>query len=158
MAPRSPIVLGQGPGVDLGIGHVYERQGRYDAAVREYLTVDSLSGVTTAQVVRLRRAYEQAGIRGYWRLRSEQMERDASGHPDPVRLSWMWARAGDHARAVGWVQRAYRERSIGLVFLGVIPGLDGVRRDSRVAAIMDAMRLQVAAPSAERTHLAEHDR
>jgi tetratricopeptide (TPR) repeat protein len=93
MAPRSPIVLGEGPGVDLGIGHVYERQRRYDATVQEYLKVDSLSGVTTEELARLRHAYQHAGIRGYWRLRTEQTERDSSRQPDPVRLSWMCGRA-----------------------------------------------------------------
>ena len=89
----------------------------------------------------LRRAYADGGIRAYWRRRIEQSERDPNENKDPVRRAWMWARVGDTARTVEWIQRAYRERSVGLVFLGVLPDFEVARRDPRVNTIMAAMRL-----------------
>ena len=121
MDPRSPTVLGEGPGIDMGLGHVYEKEGRYDAALQEYVKNDSLTGVPSEQLADLRRAYADGGIRAYWRRRIEQSERDPNENKDPVRRAWMWARVGDTARTVEWIQRAYRERSVGLVFLGERP-------------------------------------
>ena len=141
MDPRSPTVLGEGPGIDMGLGHVYEKEGRYDAAMQEYLRTDSLTGVPSEQLADLRHAYADGGIRAYWRRRIEQLERDPNGNHDPVHRAWMWARVGDTARTVEWIQRAYRERSLGLVFLGVLPDFEVARRDPRVISIMAAMRL-----------------
>jgi adenylate cyclase len=145
--PRSPIVLGQGPGVDMGLGHVYERQRRYVDAIREYLRVDSLSGVPTAELTQLRQTFERAGLRGYWRRRVESVLRDTSTRADPVRVAWMWARAGQAERAVRSLERAYDERSLGLVFLRVLPDFVDLHSEPRVRAILEAMHLDGSSSS-----------
>lgn len=141
LEPGSPVVLGLGPGIHMGLGHVYERQGKLEAAMQEYMRIDSLDGATTAELARRRQAFASSGIRGYWRRRAESMEEEAGLPPDPVRLAWMWARVGDTERTVQRLQRAYRERSLALVYLGVTPEFAAARADPRVRTILEAMRL-----------------
>jgi hypothetical protein len=59
----------------------------------------------------------------------------------------MWSRVGDMERTVRNLERAHRERSVGLVYLAVLPDFAAARSDPRVAAILEAMRLDPAARS-----------
>jgi hypothetical protein len=70
------------------------------------------------------------------------MEQDRTTRSDAVHIAWMWARVGDSERTIQHLQRAFRERSLGLVFLAVLPEFSEVRNDARVKAILEAMRLR----------------
>jgi hypothetical protein len=53
----------------------------------------------------------------------------------------MWSRAGDHEQAVQYIERAHRERALGLVYLAVQPDFELVWNDPRVRAVLEAMKL-----------------
>lgn len=140
LEPLSPVVLGVGPSIAMGLGHVFERQGKPAMALKEYLRIDSLSGVPLAELSLRRLAFDSVGVRGYWRRRAEFMERGPT-RADPVLLAWMWARVGNKERTIQNIERAYRERSLGLVFVAALPELRFVHDEPRVAEILRDMRL-----------------
>lgn len=136
----SPLALGVGQEGSFGLGDVYQRTGRHDAAATEFLKLARLEGIPDEGRERLAEAYADGGLRGYWRRRLE-LERGAAEAGDPLRLASLWARAGDAGRTAEWLERAYRERSMALVFLGVLPTYDEVRSHPRIATILARMKL-----------------
>jgi TolB-like protein/DNA-binding SARP family transcriptional activator len=140
LEPRSPALVGQGPTVSLGLGHVYERDGMFRAALTEYVALDSLNGVAPAGLADLRQAFERSGIRGYWRMRGEQLQR-TTPPTDLVHQAWVWARVGDTGKTVQLLEEAYRARNPGLVFLAVHPDFAAARKDARVRSLMASLGL-----------------
>jgi adenylate cyclase len=124
--PVHPILLGLGPAQPSGPGVVYEAQGRYREAVDEYARLASLRGATPVEVDALHDGFARGGMPAFWRA---WLDMDQRQMPDqnPVRMTMLWLLAGDTAQAMDWLDRAYEERSPGLVFLGrALPSpLDG---------------------------------
>ena len=140
MDSTSPLALGLGQEGSFGLGDVYERMGRHDEAIAEYLKLARLEGVPPAERERLARAYTEGGLPGYWRRRVD-LELSGGGVVHPLRLASLWARVGNAERTAEWLERAWRERSMALVFLKVLPVYDGVRSHSRIAGLVRRMRL-----------------
>jgi hypothetical protein len=111
------------------------------AAITEYLRVDSVAGAVPDELAKRRAAFASSGIRGYWRRRAELVEREGAAG-DPVHLAWMWSRAGERERTIQSLMRAYREHSVALVYLNVLPDFDVVRSDPRVQRILESMGLR----------------
>jgi serine/threonine-protein kinase len=139
--PENPLLLGLGPHVPAGLGAVHEWQGRYAAAVEEYVKVAARRGAPPGELVELRRAYAAGGMRGFWRRWLAFEERYSSGALNTLRVAAIWARIGDADRAAEWLERAYRERNPGLVHFDAVPDFDGVRTHPRVAAMVARMGL-----------------
>jgi serine/threonine-protein kinase len=132
----NPLLLGLGPHLPSGLGDVYEQQGRLDAAVEEYVRVAARRGATPAEQRELRQAFAQGGMRGFWRRWLAYEEREAHGAPRAIRAAAVYARVGDRARAIESLERAFRERDPGLVFLGQSEAWSAVRDDPRVQAMV----------------------
>ncbi|CAN5894202.1 hypothetical protein BH24GEM1_BH24GEM1_25640 [soil metagenome] len=144
MDSTSPLALGLGREGSFGLGDVYERQGRDAEAVAEYLRAARLEGTPAGKIGQMRQAFAASGLRGYWRRRLELELRDSGPAPDPLRIASLLARIGDAEQAAGWVERAYRERSMALPFLGVLPIYDSVRAHPRIVSILEQMKLKPA--------------
>jgi tetratricopeptide (TPR) repeat protein len=145
LEPHSPVLKGHGPNMELGIGHVHERERRYDEAFTEYLTRDSLNSASPEALLALRQAFAASGILGYWRMRGEQLERSVPP-TDLLHLAWIWARVGEKEKAVHLIQRAYADRNPGMVYAGVLPDFAEVRKDARIQRILRRMGLRVVQP------------
>jgi tetratricopeptide (TPR) repeat protein len=148
MDSTSPLALGMGQEGSFGLGDVYERVGRDADALTEYLRAARLEGTPAEEIERLRRAFADSGLRGYWRARLELELRGAGAGPEPLRIASLWARVGDAERTAEWVERAYQERSMGLPFLGVLPLYAGVRSHPRIASVIRQVKLEGAAERA----------
>lgn len=140
----SPLALGRGQEGSFGVGDVYARMGRDADAMREYLRLARLEAVPPEEIERMRRAFAAAGLAGYWRARLNFELRTGGTSPDPLRMASLTARTGDAEQTVRWLERAWRERSMALAFIGVTPVYDEVRGDPRVQAVIRRMKLPEA--------------
>ena len=52
-----------------------------------------------------------------------------------------FAVAGDHARALDWLERAYQQRDGALVWIKVHPRMDGLRAEPRFRELLSRLRL-----------------
>jgi tetratricopeptide (TPR) repeat protein len=138
----SPLLIGTGPGLPAGPGEVYLREGRDSAAVEEYLRVAERRGVSSADRDALRHAFAEGGMRGFWRRWLPLETHPSSGAPRAMRIAATYARIGDTAQAIEWMERAFQERDPGLVYLLVDPEWDGVRDDPRVQSLLERMKLR----------------
>ncbi|MGH7719901.1 MAG: tetratricopeptide repeat protein [Gemmatimonadaceae bacterium] len=139
--PANPLALGLGPSPPYGPGEVFEAQGSYDDAVREYLDVARRRGATAAELTELEAAYRSGGMRAFWRRWLGMEERQAAGTPDLVRIAKIWSRIGDTERAVEWLERAYGARHPALIYLKVAPDLVRLHGDARVRQMLKDMQL-----------------
>jgi tetratricopeptide (TPR) repeat protein len=144
--PTSPLALGLGQEGSFGVGEVYEQQGKDAEAVKEYLRTAKLEGMRAGELDQLRQAFAESGIEGYWRARLA-LELQRPTPPEPLRLASLMARIGDVEQAAAWIDRAYRDRSMALPFLGVLPVYQRVRSHPKVAAVLRDMRLPAAGPA-----------
>lgn len=141
--PVHPLLVGHGPGQPSGPGMVYEEQGRDREAVAEYARLATLRGATPAEVEAMHDAFASGGMTAFWRAWIDMDQRQMAQFPDPVRMSRLWILAADTAQALDWLDRAYEERSPGLIYLGRgLPSpLDDMADHPRVARIIAAMKL-----------------
>ncbi|MEO6213340.1 MAG: tetratricopeptide repeat protein [Vicinamibacterales bacterium] len=122
-------------------GRSYEREGRYDEALAAF-TKARESGGTWTPLSLIGYTYAASGQtvkaeRIVWELRS------ASEHayvpPYTVALVYHGLRNTDEA--MKWLERAYEERDVRMVFLGVDPLWDSVRDDPRFVTLLTRMNL-----------------
>ena len=137
----NPLVLGLGPGLPSGPGEVYERQGRMDAAVEEYLAVAARRGAGDAERSALRQAYARGGTRAFWSRWLAFEEGASSDPPRALLTAALLARMGETDRAIAALEQAYLERDPGLVYLATAPEWAELRQDARVAGLLERMRL-----------------
>jgi adenylate cyclase len=137
--PAHTLLLGSGPFLPSGTGAVYLLQGRDEEAVEEHLRIASLRGATGDELSAMRRAFAASGMPGFWRSWLEMDLRQSGGAADPLRAAKLWLLAGDTARSLDLLERAYAERHPALVFLNIEPAFAALRTHPRVARILDEM-------------------
>jgi tetratricopeptide (TPR) repeat protein len=137
----SPLFLGTGPNLPVGLGEVYEQQGRHAEAVAEYLRVAARRRATPDELAAMRQAFADGGMRGFWRRWLAFEERTHGGAPRALVVARTYQRIGDDASAIAWLERAYAERDPGLVYLRADHEWRALRADPRVAAIIARMGL-----------------
>ncbi|HKQ80289.1 MAG TPA: winged helix-turn-helix domain-containing protein [Blastocatellia bacterium] len=124
------------------LGPVYERKGMYDQAVKEYLEAYSRSGLSAGEIAALRQVYVASGWRGFWSKRLELAKAEAERKPVQASfLAELYARLGEKDQAIEWLERAYRERNMSLIFLKVDPIWESLRPDPRFQGLLRRMRL-----------------
>ncbi len=85
---------------------MFETLGRYDEAVEVHLQARNLAGDGPDRLQALRDAYNSGGMRGYWLKRADHLtETAATDEVSPLELANIYARAGDRAQALAWVEK-----------------------------------------------------
>lgn len=138
--PAHPLTLGAGPWLPNCSALVYERQGRLEEAVGEYIRIATLRGASPGELDQLRSAFATAGMSGFWRRWLEMDLRQGEGAPDPFRIAKLLILSGDTAQAFDLLDRALVERNPGLIFLNVDPVTADLGSHPRVARILKAMK------------------
>ncbi len=130
---------GQG---NLDLGPSYERKGMYDQAIKEYLDKETRSGRNEQEVNALKQAYVVSGWRGYWQKRLDLSLAEARRKPvQAVILAEIYTRLGQKDQALAWLERAYEDRNMSLIFLKVDPVWEGLRSEHRFKELLRRMRL-----------------
>jgi hypothetical protein len=105
-------------------------------AVDEYLQAFALTGTKADDVSALRRAFDARGMPGWLREWIEQLKRGDVTRFTTVAIAGAYARLAEPDRAFEWLERAYAERSPGLVHVRELVEFDNLRSDPRFADLL----------------------
>ncbi len=116
----------------LWLGQVYEQRQIYETAIMEFQKGTSLSAGSSYALARLGHGYAVAGRRGEAQMMLNQLNAlSKQRYVSPYDTALIYAGLGEKDRAFAWLERAYEERSVWLIFLKVEPSLDPLRSDPR---------------------------
>jgi serine/threonine-protein kinase len=119
----------------VGLGFTYSGLGRYDEAIRAMEEAEPDSAMTSNAVVGA--VYAWAGRREHARtILLSVAERARRGYAHPMDFALLYAALGERDQAFQWLRRAYEERSFLLIWINVATWYDGIRDDSRFAALV----------------------
>jgi DNA-binding winged helix-turn-helix (wHTH) protein/tetratricopeptide (TPR) repeat protein len=111
--------------------HVYEQLGWYDQAVAERVKVWTVSG-RAEKAAALKAAYDRSGWKGYMQKTSDSIiERAMVGKVGSSTMAKIYARLGDKDRTLEWLEKAYDERSSGIIGIKSDPAFDWLHADPR---------------------------
>ncbi len=137
--------------VDLGIA--YEQKGMHAEAVAEWLKARTLSGESEARVAKLKEAYRESGMRGYWQqeldLAKEQL---THGYVPPKYVAGIYVHLGNKNAALEWLERGFKEQDGSLVYLKAAPEFDPLRSDPRFQDLLRRMNFPPQSAAATGTH------
>ncbi|HKY28324.1 MAG TPA: protein kinase [Pyrinomonadaceae bacterium] len=120
-----------------GLGLAYEQKGMFEEAVAEFQKAMGLSGGGAVYKAALAHAYAVMGKRvEALTILKELEELSSSAYVPPYWMATVYAGLRDREQTFKWLEKAYEERSGGLIWLDVDPRLDGVRSDRRFTALM----------------------
>lgn len=113
-------------------GQAYEQKGDHPRAIAELKKAVELSHGTPLMVSALAYAYGRSGNRvEAERLLSDLESKAYSSYVSPYYLAIACIGMGRNQQALHWLEKAFADRSNGLVFLKMEPELDPLRSDPR---------------------------
>jgi TolB-like protein/DNA-binding winged helix-turn-helix (wHTH) protein len=117
-------------------GQAYEQKGQFDLAIAELRKAVDLSHGTPMMISALAHAYARSGKR----MEAEALMAQLTAHSkseyvSPYYFAVIDAGLDENDAAINWLEKAFADRSNGLVFLQVEPELDGLRSNPRFVAL-----------------------
>ena len=124
----------------LTLGQAYEQKGQYDLALEELQRAVEISHSSPLTVSALAHAFALSGNHSQARKLLAQLEvLSNTQYVSPFYMAIVYLGLGQNELAMNWLQKAYADRSNGLVFLKVEPELDPVRSDPRFIALIQKL-------------------
>jgi TolB-like protein/DNA-binding winged helix-turn-helix (wHTH) protein len=122
--------------VHLILGQTYKYMGDSGAALTELREAARLSPGTPLMTGGLAAAYARSGNRAEaLKLLASLSAQAQHEYVSPYYIAVIYAALGDSNQALDWLDKAYADRSNGMVFLKMDPDLDPLRGDPRFEAI-----------------------
>jgi DNA-binding winged helix-turn-helix (wHTH) protein/tetratricopeptide (TPR) repeat protein len=106
---------------------VYWESGRRDDARREFIRAMRLSGAEAAELRRIDAISSEAGLAGLWRSELPQLRQKQNRQGVPYILSVRLLEIGEPEHALDWLERAFDQKDVRLLFLRVNPQFDALR-------------------------------
>ncbi len=104
----------------------------YPQAVEHIERAVSLAPESVAMSAALAHAYAVASKKDEARtILGQLLERSGQSYVEPISIAVVYAGLGDKENTLQWLEKAYAERSVGLMTLKVHPIFDALRPDSR---------------------------
>ena len=131
-----------GPG-HTDMARALEHLGRHEEAIAEFLIgvghtpgagMPASTGLATLLAAAGRR--EEAGA-----MIAALIERSQTAYVSPYGIASAYAVAGENAKALDWLERAYEQRDGTLVWIKVHPRMDGLRAEPRFRELLAKMKL-----------------
>src|SRR5579864_8753606 len=120
----------------LVLGLSYAQKGDFDLAIPEVRKAVELSHGTPLMISALANAYARSGNKvEAEKLLTELVSQSKKQYVSPYYFAVVYVGLGEHERALDWLERAFADRSNGLVFLKVEPELDDLRANRRFVAL-----------------------
>jgi TolB-like protein/DNA-binding winged helix-turn-helix (wHTH) protein/Tfp pilus assembly protein PilF len=118
------------------LGQAYEQKGKYDLALSELQKAVELSHNSPLMVSALAHAYAVSGNRvETQRLLGQLVAQSRKQYVSPYYIAIVYLGLGKNDVAMTWMEKAFADRSNGLVFAKVEPELDPLRSDPRFSAL-----------------------
>jgi TolB-like protein/Tfp pilus assembly protein PilF len=119
------------------LSEVYLQKKMFDTAIREIKRAIELSGSSLQMVARLAHAYAVSGKRGRaLEVLNELNESAKIRYVSPYDIAIIYAGLSEKEMALAWLERGYRERTVGLTFLKVEPAFNSLRDDPRLTDLL----------------------
>lgn len=128
----------------LVVGQAYEQKGNYALAIPELRKAVELSRSTPLMVSALAHAYARSGNRAEAeKLLAQLQAKSMNQYVSPYYFAIVCVGLGSTEEALDWLEKAFGDRSNGLVFLKVEPELDDLRSNSRFIALQQKLEFPV---------------
>ena len=116
------------------LAEVYALKGMEKEAAEETIKEVTARQDTTL-VTGFEKIYKASGYRAAERFLDQRAVNDElkKSHPNSWTLAYTYARLGEKDKAFGWLEKAYRERDVGLLQLWIDPDVYSLRGDPRFA-------------------------
>ena len=125
------------------LGWVYEQQGMYEQAIAQFNNALALSGDEDNIIGLLGNSYALSGQSSAARkIINKLIAQSKQRYISPYWIANIYACLGEKDNAFQWLNKAFEERSGGLVWLKVEPKLDRLRSDPRFSLLLQKIRLQ----------------
>ncbi len=122
------------------LGDAHLGKGDEREAVNEYLKAEAIKGVDSSRIEAKRRAFETAGMNGYWRAQlAACSEDDCSSHGHVA----IYARLGDTDHAFALLEKEYDARSANFTY-GIKSSVhfDNLREDPRYRELLKKLGME----------------
>jgi TolB-like protein/DNA-binding winged helix-turn-helix (wHTH) protein/Flp pilus assembly protein TadD len=124
------------------LGQAYEQKGLHDQAITELQNAAAISDSTPLALAALGHAYATMGRKAeaqavLYRL----LHPPKKNYVSPFYVAVVYEGLGRQEEAMDWLDKAYENRSNGLIFLKVDPELDGLRTNLRFRALQRKLNL-----------------
>ena len=124
------------------LGRAYEQKEMYKEAIAEFQRAITISGDDLRIVALLGHAYALSGQRNKARrVLGELKEQSKRSYLSPYNIAIIYVALGEKDQGFEWLEKAYDERSLWMVFLKVDPRLDSLRSDPSFADMLLRMGL-----------------
>jgi tetratricopeptide (TPR) repeat protein len=129
------------------LGQAYEEKGAFDLAIPELRKAVELSHETPLMLAALAHACARAGQRTEAQQLLSQLEAASKRqYVSPYCLAIVYVGLGGKEQALSFLEKAFSDRSNGLIFIAVEPELDPIRSDPRFSALEKQLRLPTSTP------------
>jgi serine/threonine-protein kinase len=120
----------------------YANKGMYAEAVAAYARQKQLDGEPASEVSGFQEAFARDSWTGFLRARVRSLEAQGqTGQAIADELAPLYARLGEPARALGWLEESYSARSARLTHLKVDARYDNLRDDPRFPGLLGRVGL-----------------
>ena len=124
------------------LGRAYEEKGSFDLAIPELRKAVDLSHGTPLMVSALAHAYARSGQRTEAQQLLTQLEvASKRQYVSPYYTAIVYVGLGEKEQALSFLEKAFQDRSNGLIFMGVEPELDPIRSDPKFIALERELKL-----------------
>ncbi|MFC2163599.1 tetratricopeptide repeat protein [Acidobacteriota bacterium] len=122
------------------LGRTYVQMGEFEDAIEHLQIANKLSGEETGDQAVLGYAFALAGKRTEAEEILDQLKSMASNrYVSPLDIAMLCTGLDKKSEAIGWLEKAYEERSERFVYLKVNPEFDPLRAEPRFKDLMDKM-------------------
>jgi len=121
------------------LGSVYEAKGAYDKAAYAYLKSKELGGAPSTELTAFRTAYQDSGMRGFWR---KELEAAQERSENPCWIARIYAHLGDKEHTLEFQERSVRQHCSGPHTVVADPVYDIVRNDPGFREVLARIQFQ----------------
>jgi TolB-like protein/DNA-binding winged helix-turn-helix (wHTH) protein/Tfp pilus assembly protein PilF len=126
----------------LVVGQAYEQKGAFSLAIPELRKAVDLSHGTPLMISALAHAYARAGNKEEAeKLLTDLVRQSKKQYVSPYYFAVVYVGLGENEKAMQWLEKAFADRSNGLVFMKVEPELDNLRSNPQFAALQQRVKL-----------------